>query len=195
MKTKYIWLIVYSVVILYIGYKIRDYFITDFSNSMELVPDSALFTRWNERNKIESSQNGKNGKIVKPKIVKYQKTDSIMNSKLKENCNILEVRKDKDMIKVLSFDTSRLMESMFINGSDKFRISVQNGIVNYSESKEFFQFSGIKLGMGFRADVKTGNRTIFIESGIGLKAFNHFHFDLRMNSIPEMLLVCTYTFE
>jgi hypothetical protein len=192
MKAKYILLVGYSLLLLYLGFKIRSCSGSGIADKPEIIPDTALFENWYDRNKTISS---KNKNIQKPKIIKYQQIDSTMNSRLKGYCNILEVRKNKDRLDVLSYSNSRIMESTFLSQSNNFRIASQNGEINYSEEKRYLQYNGLKIGFGGKLDFKTGNKLFFMEAGTGLRIMNNFDLDLKMNSMPELFLMLSYNFE
>jgi hypothetical protein len=192
MKAKYILLAGYSLMLLYLGFKFRACSGAGVADKPEVIPDTALFENWYDRNKTISN---KNKNIQKPKSIKYQIIDSSRNSQLKGYGNILEVRKNKEKLDVLSYSNSRIMESTFLSPSNNFRITSQNGEVSYSEEKRYFQYSGLKIGVGYRLDCRTGDKSFFMEAGTGFMILNNLDLELKMSSMPELFLMLSYNFE
>ena len=192
MKAKYILLIVYSFLLLYAGVKIQNYLNSSSSDKPEIISDTTLFENWYDRNK---PANSKNKNIQKPKSIKYQNIDSSMNSILMGTGNILEVRKRKNMLNVLSYHNSKMLESSFLSGSDNFRITTVNGDVSYSEERKYFQFTGIRIGLGSKLIFKTGDRIFYVEAGSGFRILNNFNLELKLNSLPEISLIISYNLD
>lgn len=193
MKTKHVLLIIYSIILFYLGYKIRGYFSADPAENPDIVADTALFEKWDRRTESEKSSNSRKKNTAKPKAVKYQSADSIMNSRIKDYAGIVEVKKKKDVLEILSYHNSKLVETSFISGTGDFIVTNLKGVIKYSEEKKFLQFEGIKIGLGGKIDMKTGRKLYFAEAGTGLVLFNSLKLDLRLNSIPELTLALNYT--
>ena len=187
MNSKIILFIIYSVLIFYLGYLLNDIKSTRKSDFTEIVRDTLIFQKW-EKEKSNIKMKNK-----KPKIIKHQKLDSIKIKQIEKDRNIIEIKKEKEMINVLSLYNSEFLQTTFSSFSDSYKIISENGQVKLYEIENLLSFKDPMISVGAKYDFSKNKKNIYFEISEGIKILKYLDLDLKINTLPELSILLNYT--
>jgi len=170
-----------------LGYLLNHSIANRKTNFIEIIRDTLIFQKW-EKEKSNLKMNNK-----KPKIIRCQKLDSVKIKQIEKSRNIIEIKKEKDMINVLSLHNSELLQTTFSPISDSYKITSENGLIKYYEITSLFTIKDPVISIGAKYDFSQNKKNTYCEISEGMKILKYLDLDLKINTIPEVSILLNYT--